>query len=196
MRVIILAISFLIFFQDCRNDWYRELPDQPKVEGIRNFVGVWKKKSNPRSAINSPWHKNEWVEKILFHPDLTFTKTYDSKDWVGNSLVERKVEGKGIYAVHGNWILLTTKQIQSTEKRDGQLYQNLSNNSESSLLYYYYIDKDLIIPMIYDMGYEEKNFGVKDGVKTAHDDANPNFFHYIKIYAFKEFQSHAYYPDK
>ena len=50
--------------------------------------------------------------------------------------------------------------------------------------------------MIYDMGYEEKDFGVKDGVVIPYDEKSPNFFRFIKIYAFKEFQSHAYYPDK
>ena len=46
--------------------------------------------------------------------------------------------------------------------------------------YYYYLDGNLIIPMIYDMGYEEKDFGVKDGVSKPFDDTNPNFLSILK----------------
>ncbi|MBK8399077.1 MAG: hypothetical protein IPL26_28040 [Leptospiraceae bacterium] len=190
----ICIYSIILILTACQPEWYRKLPE-PREEGSsKNYTGVWTKKPNPRSAINSSWHKNEWFETIEFRSDSTFTKTYRSKDWIGTELTERFVEGKGTYSVQKNWILLLTKQIRTEEKRSGQLEKNLINESESSLIYYYYKEKNLIIPMIYEMGYEEKNFGVKDGVKVPYDENNPNFFHFIKIYAFKEYQSHAYYP--
>ncbi len=187
-----LCISIL--FLDCQRVWYRSLPENSHVSS-NHFIGLWQKRTNPRSAINSSWHKNHWSEKIYFRKDFTFVKTYESEDFIGKSLAYLKVEGTGSYRIHKNWILLETKKIEQIEKLDGEIKKNVIKPFDSGLLYYYYLDGNLIIPMIYDMGYNEKDFGVKDGVSIPFDDTNSNFFRYIKIYAFKEFQSHAYYPE-
>ena len=189
-------LFFLLFFLivECQTPWYRKLPNEEK--GLNpNLVGVWTKKTNPRSAINSSWHKNTWTEKIVLQTSDQFVKTYHSETWIGNRQILRKVEGFGTFTIQNNWILLETKTLKLIEKEDDKLMKNESKIFESSLLYYYYKEGNLIIPMIYDMGYEEKDFGVKDGVVIPYDEKSPNFFRFIKIYAFKEFQSHAYYPE-
>lgn len=159
------------------------------------YFGVWKKRTNPRSAINSTWYKNFWSETIELKNDFTFKKTYEAYDTIGRTEMQTKVVGQGIYKTKGNWILLQTKSISSSKTKDGKIEKKEESAKESSLLYYYSVEGNLIIPMIYDMAYNEKDFGVKDGVSKPFDDKNLNFFRYIKIYAFKEFQSHAYYPE-
>lgn len=190
-----LALVFFSFaFLNCSQPWYRSIPGSNQLHPGK-FVGIWSKKTNPRSAINSSWHKNNWTEKIVLHNDWNFVKTYESEDFIGESLRYKKVIGRGIYKTYKDWILLQTKSIELIEKQDGELKKKSIKPYESDLLYYYYLDGNLIIPMIYDMAYNEKDFGVKDGVSKPFDDKNLNFFRYIKIYAFKEFQSHAYYPE-
>jgi len=191
----LLVLLFFFEIVGCQTPWYRKLPSKDKILS-QNLVGVWTKKTNPRSAINSSWHKNTWTEKIVLQTSDQFIKIYHSETWIGNRQILRKVEGFGNFTIQNNWILLETKTLKLLEKEGDKIIKNESKTFESSLLYYYYKEGNLIIPMIYDMGYEEKDFGVKDGVVTAYDDKSPNFFRYIKIYAFKEFQSHAYYPDK
>jgi hypothetical protein len=153
-----LALAFFSFvFLNCSQPWYRSIPGSNRLE-TGKFVGVWSKKTNPRSAINSSWHKNKWTEKIVLHNDLSFVKTYESEDFIGESVSYKKVIGRGIYKTHKDWILLQTKSIEMTEKQDGELKKNSIKPYESDLLYYYYLEGNLIIPMIYDMGYEEKRF--------------------------------------
>ncbi|HMX34195.1 MAG TPA: hypothetical protein PKL30_13710 [Leptospiraceae bacterium] len=193
----IQSLSFgilLLFLFNCSTPWYRTLPNE-ELPSTRNFFGVWKKKTNSRAAINSSWHKNQWSESIYLRSDFTFTKVYEASDLVGREKHENTVIGKGVFKVNGNWILLETKSIFAEKKLNGVIEKKEERSQESALLYYYSVEGNLIIPMIYDMGYKEKDFGVKDGVSKPFDDKNPNFFQYIKIYAFKEFQSHAYYPE-
>ncbi len=193
MRSCLLLLALFLTL-DCQSVWYRSLPEEKSIAS-RSYIGLWRKKTNPRSAINSSWHRNNWSEKIQFEEGGRFIKTYESEDLIGRSLKQIKIEGQGTYRVQKNWILLETKVINHIEKLDGEIKKKESNTVDSALLYYYYLDGNLIIPMIYDMGYREKDFGVKDGVSVPYDDKNFNFFRYIKIYAFKEFQSHAYYPE-
>lgn len=187
-----LLVCFALLFIGCQKQWYRSLPTEREVS-THNFYGLWQKKTNPRSPINSSWHKNWWSEKIHLRQDQTFVKIYESEDLIGKISIRHKVEGKGTFRTHKNWILLETKQIEQIEWQGEELKKKESKEVDSALLYYYYLDGNLIIPMIYDMGYNEKDFGVKDGVFIPYDEKNFNFFQYIKIYAFKEFQSHAYY---
>lgn len=192
-KIRFLPLVFLIL--ECQTPWYRQLP-LSKLETRQDLIGIWQKKTNPRSPINSSWYKNTWSEKIILQSGNKFIKIYESEDWIANDSIYRKVEGFGTYSSMNNWILLETKTLRITRKEGEELVKNESKSFESSLLYYYYRDENLIIPMIYDVGYEEKDFGVKDGINQPYDDKSSNFFTFLKIYAFKEFQSHAYYLEK
>lgn len=191
MRFQMVFTTLILFFSYCKEDWIRKLPPDEKKTQI-NIQGVWAKKAMPISPINSNYYKNEWKEEIEFHSN-TFIKKYESIDKIGDKKIQTKVVGKGEYKTKGNWILLITKQIKrwSSDQNSNDSFQDFDHK----LLYYYDKKNNVILPMIYDVAYKEKNFGVRDGVNTPYDENDKNFLKYIKIYTYKEYQAHAYFKQ-
>ena len=104
-----------------------------------------------------------------------------------------QITGKGIYQTKGNWILLHTNELKKWES--DQKPDDTFKKFEHKLLYYYDKKNDVILPMIYDVAYQEKNFGVRDGVNTPYDETDKNFLKHLRIYTYKDYQPHAYFKQ-
>ena len=193
--ILTLLSAFFIgfIFQNCYPSWIQSLPDREYKENA-SVKGIWEKRTNARSAMNSSFHKNIWTERIEFDVPVAgeFRKTYEKKDIFGEKIFEKKVTGFGKYQVKGNWVLLLTTELQTEEMESGIIPNRKIENYHYPLLYHYDKETLTIIPMIYDTAYERKNFGVKDGVDIPYNE-DKNFLIYRKAYLQKEFQSHAYY---
>jgi hypothetical protein len=190
----------IFFFLNClvfscaENDWYRKLPQ--KKDKV-NIDGVWERKIQSRSAQTSNWHREtgkEWIEFNQPSPGM-FTKTSVRKNFYGSEVVTDTIVGRGIFSVSGNWVLFTTQEIKIIHKEIDKTCCNEYKKYEHRLLYYYDTVNLLIIPMKYEFGYQEYDFGVIDGVTNPYDENDKNFQLYVKIYSFKEFHSHAYFKS-
>lgn len=189
-RVLIILINSFVFLYCSSGDWYHDLP---KEDDGRQMSGVWKKNTNPRSPINSSWYFYTWSEEIRFNDaSRTFERIYTANEKIANKEKILVIKGTGFYLTHKNWLLLKIETLDTRKRENGKIVEESKKSINSSLLYYTYAPGNLLIPMIHDRGFEEKNFGVKDGASEPYLE-NENFFTYIKIYAFKDYQSHAYF---
>ncbi|MCB1178152.1 MAG: hypothetical protein KDK36_11275 [Leptospiraceae bacterium] len=190
--------KFLIFFLilgiiSCSSSkWYRKLPEH-SLKKVKIPSGKWKKGINPRMPMNSPVYKDDVLETIKLYEDDSFEKTYSSTVNYSNTSLKILKKGKGRYEINGNWILLKLEELDEKEFENNLLKNEKVVEKENTLLYYFWEKENLIIPMIYEKAFEEKDFGVKDGVTRPYDESEKNLYNYIRIYAFKEFQSHAYF---
>lgn len=182
--------TFLIFFRCVSNEWYRNLPEKNYSENF-NFNGVWNKSTNPRSAINSSWHKNSWSQKLVIS-DKTFFLEYKSIDLIGKTSYEKEIISKGKIGTKGNWLLLKTESFDTITKKDGKILDKTQESLDKNLLYYFNKEYKLLFPMMYDTMNLEKKFGVLDGVVEPYNEDEENFKLYMKIFAFKEYQPHSY----
>lgn len=178
----------------CSNrEWIRNLPDR---EFSRDAIinGSFERHTNPKSAINSRFHKNEWREWIVFDNNSgKFEKIYLRVDYFGDSKNLKKIIGRGNYKIKGNWVILNT--LEKAEVNQDNESEIVFKDFPHSLLYHYDKKSETIIPMQYESGYTEKKFGVIDGVRFAYME-DEYFFLSRKIYTSKDFQSHAYHRVK
>lgn len=189
-----IPVIFLIFTIFCsRKDWIRKLPDKDySKDQIIN--GTFIRHTNPKSAINSTFHKNHWNEKILFDKNIgKFEKIYERTDIMGNEKKYLQIRGRGNFYVKGNWIILKTEEIAETNSEDTDSLR--FDFKKHDLLYHYDENTQTIIPMIYESGYIEKPFGVMDGVKLPYME-DKYFYISRKNFLLKDFQSHAYFQVK
>lgn len=188
---IVLFISSNLFCYG--KGWIRKLPDREYVQN-QSVHGTFEKRTNPKSAMNSRFHKNEWKEWITFDSRTdAFEKTYLRVDFFGDRKIFKKIIGRGKYQTKGNWIILNTEEIArfNSEGEENIGFKNYSH----AMLYHFDKNSDTIIPMAYESGYEEKSFGVIDGVKTPYEE-DKYFFQSRRIYTLKDFQPHAYFRVK
>lgn len=144
--------------------------------------------------MNSAWHANSWSEEIYFDRPKSgsFVKSYRNTNLYGSKKVEERITGRGIYQVKGNWILLETKELQQVKIENGKTCCEGFKPYSHKLLYYYYAEEKALLPMLYEAGYQEQNFGVSDGAGAAYQ-VDENFKTYLQIYTRKEYHSHAYF---
>ncbi len=187
---VTFLILVLLGMNCASNEWYRKLPEErSSVKKI--FSGKWVKSTNPRSAMNSSWHKNSWSEEIEISQNR-FKKKFFSTDIVGKTLKTLEINASGEIESNGNWLLLKTKSIDTILNEDGKSVDMKTETYHKSMLYYYNSELNLLFPMIHDRANEEKVFGIKDGVNEPYNEKERNFNLYMKIFAFKDFQPHAY----
>ena len=195
--VILYIFNFSILFLFCfckSEEWYRRLPDD-KRETSNFIIGVYQKKNQNRAPMNSKIYINDINEKIIFLKNGEFKKEYNQnevKDLITKSM-EINIEGK--YLINGNWILLYYLNYNS-KITENSIKIEKSNTLNKKLLYYYNDKKKYIIPMVYELGLIEKDFGVKDGVKIPYKEDDPFFLISLKNYSEKEFRTHAFYLDE
>lgn len=185
-----LVWTFILISVSCTS-WIRELPKSTNTKNVE-LSGKYERRTNTKASLTSVYSKNIWTEYIIFGHEKKdeFFKYYESIDTKGISKTIKIILGKGIYQVSGDWILLTTfKKKECINQKESDVDWT---NFNHKLLYHYDKKTRTIIPMLYETGYVESNFGVKDGVSEAN--ANSEIFHsYRKIYTEKEYHSHAYY---
>jgi len=198
MEAVILYIfnfSILLLFSFCKSEeWYRRLPDD-KRESSNFIIGVYQKKNQNRAPMNSKIYKNDIDEKIIFFKNGEFKKEFIQNEENGflNKILDINIQGK--YFINGNWVLLHYLNYTSiVSEKSTKTYKNSSLNKK--LLYYYNDKKKYIIPMVYELGLLEKDFGVKDGVKIPYKEDDPLFLISLKNYSEKEFRTHAYFLDE
>jgi hypothetical protein len=188
----ILSILVLFAIHCSSTEWYRKLPDQKEPDSNLP-LGIWKKRVNPRMPMNSTFFQDKVKEEILLKLDNQFEKFYESELHKGENTYRIWMKGEGLYFTNGNWILFETKKVLIREYENNFLKKEKVVEKENRVLYYFWKKESLIIPMIYEKAFEEKNFGVKDGVTRPYDESEKNFYNYIRIYTYKEFQPHAYF---
>ncbi len=191
IKLIIIILTLILLLGDCLGkEWYRELPERNYSQNF-NFDGVWLKSTNPRSAINSSWHKNSWSQKLVVSKGK-FTLEYKSIDLIGKILQEKEIISRGIAQSKGNWLLLKTESNDIKSSKDGKIVDIFKNSTDKSLLYYFNKEYELLFPMMYDTLISEMKFGVMDGVVEPYNEEERNFRTYMKTFAFKEYQPHSY----
>jgi hypothetical protein len=191
----ILNFSILFLLSFCKSEeWYRRLPED-KRESSNFIIGVYQKKNQNRAPMNSKIYTNELNEKIIFFKNGEFKKEFNQNEVHGfiTKTMEISIEGK--YLINGNWILLNYLNYNSIVKEDFIKIEK-SSTFNKKLLYYYNDKKKYIIPMVYELGLLEKDFGVKDGIKIPYKEDDPLFLISLKNYSEKEFRTHAFYFDE
>jgi hypothetical protein len=191
LQKIAFLIVVLTGLQCTNQKWYRELPSEPR-DGHSLYPGFWVKRTPSRAPMRSDFVFHENSELIFIGPDRSFRREYKSRWQVGEDISEKSIVGEGEYIQNGNWVLFITRTRLITEKKNAEKEKQTKLDSEVRLLYYLWEQGTLLIPMIYDKAYEEKNFGVIDGVSKPYDEESSGFIRYLRFYTYEEFQPHAY----
>lgn len=187
-----LCLFFVIQCSFQNSEWFRNLPTQ-KLPNEEIPLGKYRKKIFSRAPFNSRHIFHENKEEILLLSDTEFSRFYVSKWKEGSLEKETRISAKGHYQKNGRWVLLTTTQIYYEFFENQSKIQERKVDVKSPLLYYFWKNEKVLVPMLYEKGYEEKNFGVKDGVSVPYDDSNPIFLRYLRFYTYEEYQSHGYF---
>ncbi len=190
--LFIFNFSILLFFSSCKSEeWFRRLPEEKK-ESTKFVLGTYLKKNQNRAPMNSKTYTNEINEKIVFLKNGEFKKEFNQKQINGYSTKLTEIKFTGKYSINGNWILLKYSNFNSIEHENLNKIET-SKSFDRKLLFFYNDKKKYIIPMVFEMGLIEKDFGVKDGVKIPYNEEDPFFLISLKNYSEKEFKTHAYY---
>ncbi len=188
-------LSLLCFVYCSQREWYRELPKEAKqTQPI--LLGVYVKKLPSRAPMRSAHIFHEHSEKIYIQKDGRFRREYTSKWTEGMHSKSIFLQAEGNYIQKGNWVLFITKTRKIQERKDFKLENERVLDTEISLIYYLWKQGQILIPMIYETGYIEKNFGVKDGLKVPFDESSREFKRYLQFYTYEEFQPHAYFFER
>ncbi len=188
------CLFFLIPLISCSSqiEWYRQLPPHD-LPSAKIPLGKYSKKIFSKAPLNSRYLFHENKEEILLLPQMQFTRMYVSKWTEGNLEKETRIFAKGYYQNKGAWVLLTTTQIHyEFFENNFKIKERKVVDARHRLLYYLWKKEKALIPMIYETGYEEKNFGVKDGVSIPYEE-NSIFYRYLRFYVYEEYQSHGYF---
>ncbi|HNM05228.1 MAG TPA: hypothetical protein PKK05_20095 [Leptospiraceae bacterium] len=189
-------LILVFFLESCSaggGEWYRRLPGEKKEERNLKMAGLWKKKTHPRSPMKSKYFTSEWDEEILISSDGTFVKKFKERKRKGEETVEELIIGRGTWTAEGNWVLLSTSNIEKKMMKNNENAEVKSFDTAHQLLYYSVIDRNMIVPMVNDRAYTEREFGVKDGAERPYDENGRGFRTFLKNYSEKEYHSHSYY---
>ena len=187
--------SLFCFLSCSSKEWYRELPKEAS-QAQPILLGVYVKKLPSLAPMRSAHIFHEHSEKIYIQKDGTFRREYISKWTEGIHSRSIFIQADGNYLQKGNWVLLITKTRKIQERKDFELENERVLDSETRLIYYLWKKGKVLVPMIYETGYREKNFGVKDGLKVPFDELSLEFQRYLQFYTYEEFQSHAYFFER
>lgn len=189
-----LIIVFLLEFCSAGNgEWYRKLPGEKREVRNLKLAGLWKKKTHPRSPMKSKYFVSDWEEEILISADGTFLKKFKERKRKGEETVEELIIGQGNWATEGNWILLSTSNIEKKMMKNNENAEKESFDTAHQLVYYSITERNMIVPMVNDRAYTEREFGVKDGAEKPYDENGKGFRTFLKNYSEKEYHSHSYY---
>lgn len=185
-------ILLLLFFISCSEPWYRSLPKE--IQGNSNdLVGLSFIRVNPnRSPMNSSYYLENSSEAIEFLRDSGVEKIYISEEILNQSVKKKKMIGKGKYTQNKNWILIHYVNCTEILEKEGKISEK-EKDIDLKILYYFSIQKTVLIPMIYDRGFESFDYGVKDEIVVPYDDEHPYFKKAVEKYQKKERLSHAYF---
>ncbi len=187
------SFSAIIILYGCIADpWYTKLPVSKNLNSDLQ-MGKYVKKEILISPLNSKYYKNSIQESILFGQNFSFMRNYVQLEEQG--VEKKRIEkfGSGTYQTNGNWILLKTKEIQTTIYKNGEIYSPTEiKKSNMRLLYYYNPKTKSILPMVSDLGYSVQNFGVKDLINIPYKEDDPHFENSLKTYSRKDFYSDVY----
>ena len=188
------SFSLIFFLITCTSEkWYTKLPSEAFPKSIFP-LGNYAKKEKLISPYNSRIYKSTITESILFEENQKFKRFYNKKDDNGLYIKEIEMIGEGKFFINGNWVLLKTLQISTTEYTNREISVPIKNKkSDISLLYYYNYKKKYIIPMASDVGFKIENFGVKDFINIPYKEDDYIFEKSLKIYSEKDFYSDVYY---
>lgn len=193
ISLILIPVFFLQFCSSGNGEWYRKLPGEKKEGRNHKMAGLWKKKTHPRSPMKSKFFISEWEEEIHLLADGTFVKKFKERKKEGAETAEELIVGHGNWTTEGNWILLSTSNIEKKMMKNNENADIKSFDTAHQLLYYSVIDRNMIMPMMNDRAYTEREFGVKDGAGKPYDENDRGFRVFLKIYSEKEYHSHSYY---
>lgn len=186
------SILFILF--GCSSDpWYTKLPDSKNLNSDFQ-MGKYTKKEILISPLNSKFYKNSIQESILFQKNFSFKRNYLQLEEQGLEIKKTEKIGLGTYQVSGNWVLLSTRQIETTIYKNDELFSTSQiKKSNMRLLYYYQAKTNSILPMVSDLGFKIQSYGAKDLIKIPYKEDDPLFENSLKIYSKKDFYSDVYY---
>ncbi|MDX1960731.1 MAG: hypothetical protein SFU98_19320 [Leptospiraceae bacterium] len=191
MRILsIFNFSLILFTFNC-SAWYRELP-QTTTQNITVITGKWIRKNPPKSPINSVVYKNSSMDTIEFQENK-FLKKYDSMNEISGILNTIHIQANGVFQQKGNWVLLEFLEVSKKIVEDGKVSQTKMSNP-NKLLYYFSEKEKLLIPMVYEKGLEESEFGVKDLIEEPYKENNKLELSILN-FSKKEYANHAYYLE-
>ncbi|MCB1158035.1 MAG: hypothetical protein H7A25_24000 [Leptospiraceae bacterium] len=178
------------------DEWIRSLPKERKAPSF-SYSGIWIREGRQRAAVNSAYHSDLSRETIRLYPgtEKKFEKTYLRTEILRGIKTSILIKSSGVYEISGNWLLLHTLEIETQQQGDGKNEQT-KKKFDHKLLYYYSIKEEALVPMLYEQGYIELNYGIKDGVREIYNESDENFHHFIHNFTVKEYHSHAYFQEK
>ncbi|TGK35155.1 hypothetical protein EHQ12_14955 [Leptospira gomenensis] len=188
---------FLILFlsQCASSSWIRTLPYSGSEISLATIpAGLYVRNRPERSHRNTLYYKNIVHENILLNSGTgRFEKSTRREIKDKNEYRTTIVVGKGIYSVSGNWVLLETQEkAELSYSGNSEPFQVEYAPFSHKLLYHYDSETKTLVPLLYETGYEEKSYGLLDGMSAPY--AEDRFFAIARRNLLKkEFQFHAYF---
>ncbi|TGM10329.1 hypothetical protein EHQ76_00165 [Leptospira barantonii] len=191
-----LLLYVCLFCCGCSTEWIRELPkdSDQTVNSIRVPSGMYVRNRPERSHRNTLFYKNTVQERIFLNgDDGTFEKSMRREVKDVNEYTTHIVSGKGKYSISGNWVLLETLEKGETLfQGNAEAFQLEYLPYRHKLLYHYDSSSKTLVPLLYESGYQEKTYGLLDGVSKPY--LEDKYFQIARRnFLKKEFQFHAYF---
>lgn len=207
---LLLVISVVFVFHCTpKLGWIRTLPDSfPRDRNLP--FGTYDRPTEKKSAMGSKEFQLDWKETIHILSEQEFKKTWREWRVYKDHIQFRQIIGKGQFEKSDEWVLFSTKQLNTKECRvdlkpgmnTKRLLQKIPCTSftmdttkdfQHNLLYHY--DGKSLYPLQYESGYEEANFGIAWESDKAY--TKTKLFEIAKWkYGKKEFQPHVYHHVK
>ncbi|MCG6167898.1 hypothetical protein [Leptospira sanjuanensis] len=194
-----LSFVFLFTLSCGAPGWIRQLPpdssDSIPTTGSAKIPGGMYVRNRPeRSHRNTLFYKNTVQERIFLNPeDRSFEKSMRREIKDVNEYTTHIVSGKGSYSVSGNWVLLeTTEKGETFFQGNGEAFEIEYLPFNHKLLYHYDSSTKTLVPLLYESGYTEKNYGLLDGISKPY--LEDRYFQIARRnFLKKEYQFHAYF---
>ncbi|MGV3664596.1 MAG: hypothetical protein ACO1NV_00590 [Leptospira bouyouniensis] len=189
--------------------WIRALPPEfPRDTNLQ--LGTFVRPTEKKSAMGSKNFQLVWSETIQIQTNQKFKKVWREWRVYHDHIRFRQLIGKGQYEKSNDWVLFSTKELNTKECRldlsPKQKTKYLTNRIpcetfpldetkefDHNLVYYY--DGDSLYPLQYESGYVEANFGIAWESDKAYE--KTKLFEISKLkYGKKEFQPHVYHHVK
>ncbi|EOQ87775.1 hypothetical protein LEP1GSC202_2144 [Leptospira yanagawae serovar Saopaulo str. Sao Paulo = ATCC 700523] len=209
--VFFLLVAIGMGFASCtpKLGWIRTLPSSfPRDQDLP--LGFYDRPTEKKSAMGSKSFHLFWKETIQIVSDTEFKKTWREWKVYEDHLQFRQIIGKGQFEKSKDWVLLSTKEVNTKECRVEKIPNlkakrliqkipcemfslDVTKKYQHNLVYYY--DGKSLYPLQYESGYEEANFGI--AWESDEPYTKTKLFEIAKLkYGKKEFQPHVYHHVK
>ncbi|MDF3818315.1 hypothetical protein P3G55_00300 [Leptospira sp. 96542] len=206
-RNLLVFGLFAILHCTPKVQWIRSLPET-FIRDTNLPKGLYLRPTEKKSPIGSKTYSLDWKEEIQIFSNGTFEKTWVEWKKTESKSSAKQAIGFGIWVKSGAWVLLKTEMKEFSEcdldKKNktpkGKDWKKIlpcprSEKQNFSHKLVYHFERMSLVPMQYESGYVESNFGVAWETDIAYTESKLFGIARLK-FSKKEFQPHVYYHVK